>query len=162
MFPILSCNCLCLIHWSEVLSQEWICSGSSADRQCSNYIWVINNFIDYYVVAYIRGLTVNQPNHILQPSVSHKNALVVRLNMVSWLFSSLNINWRDDPENPEANQATSQEPQPVCYKSIIVVLTLHLLKYFDFFLSYLHIDIDLMLDIDIYLWPLIKVTVLWL
>ena len=30
-----------------VLSWEWRCSWSSADRRCSNYIWVINNFIAY-------------------------------------------------------------------------------------------------------------------
>ena len=27
-----------------MLSQEWRCSWSSADRRCSNYTWVINNF----------------------------------------------------------------------------------------------------------------------
>ena len=26
---------------------EWRCSWSSADRRCSNYIWVINSLIDY-------------------------------------------------------------------------------------------------------------------
>ena len=40
-------SCLCSIHWSQTLSREWRCSWSSADRQCSNYIWVINNFIAY-------------------------------------------------------------------------------------------------------------------
>ena len=58
MFLILSCSCLCPIHWSQVLSREWRCSWSSADRQCSSYIWVINNFIAYYGVSFIRGLTV--------------------------------------------------------------------------------------------------------
>ena len=28
-----------------VTSREWRCSWSSADRRCSNYIWVIDNFI---------------------------------------------------------------------------------------------------------------------
>ena len=42
-----SCSCLCPIHWSQVLSREWRCSWSSANRRCSNYIWVINNFIAY-------------------------------------------------------------------------------------------------------------------
>ena len=28
---------LCSIHWSQVLSWEWRCSWSSADRRCSNY-----------------------------------------------------------------------------------------------------------------------------
>ena len=46
------------IHWSQVLSWEWRCSWSSADRRCSNYIWVINNFIAYSGASYIRGFTV--------------------------------------------------------------------------------------------------------
>ena len=33
------------IYWSQVFSGEWRCSWGSADRRCSNYIWVINNFI---------------------------------------------------------------------------------------------------------------------
>ena len=56
MFLVLSCSCLCKIYWNQVLSQKWRCSWSSADRRCSNYIWVINNFIAYYGVAYSRGL----------------------------------------------------------------------------------------------------------
>ena len=51
-------HCLCPIHWSQVLSQEWRCSWSSTDRQCSKYIWVINNFIAYWGVTYIGGLRV--------------------------------------------------------------------------------------------------------
>ena len=31
MYLILSCSCLCSIHWSQVLSREWRCSWSSAD-----------------------------------------------------------------------------------------------------------------------------------
>ena len=40
-------GCLCAIYWSHVLSGEWRSSWSSADRRCSNYIWVINNLIAY-------------------------------------------------------------------------------------------------------------------
>ena len=58
MFFVSSCSCLCSIHWSQVLSWEWRCSWSSTDRQCSNYIWVINNFIAYKGTTYIRGFTV--------------------------------------------------------------------------------------------------------
>ena len=43
MFLVSTCSCLCAIYWSQVLSGEWRCSWSSADRRCSNYIWVINN-----------------------------------------------------------------------------------------------------------------------
>ena len=42
-----SCSCLRSIHWSQVLSWEWRCSWSNADRRCSNYLWVISNFISY-------------------------------------------------------------------------------------------------------------------
>ena len=38
---VLSCSCLCPIHWNQVLSREWRCSWSSTDRRCSNYIEVI-------------------------------------------------------------------------------------------------------------------------
>ena len=53
------CSCLRSIHWSQVLSWEWRCSWSSADRGCSNYIWVINNFIAYWGAAYIIGFMVD-------------------------------------------------------------------------------------------------------
>ena len=57
-FLVLSCGCLCRIPWSQILSREWRCSWGSADRQCSNYIWVIDNFIAYQGASYIRGFTV--------------------------------------------------------------------------------------------------------
>ena len=43
----------------QVLSREWRCSWSSADRRCSNYIWVIDNLIGYQGASYIRDLTVH-------------------------------------------------------------------------------------------------------
>ena len=49
---------------TRCLSWEWRCSWSSADRRCSNYIWVINNFIAYYGAPYIRGLTVFEWKHL--------------------------------------------------------------------------------------------------
>ena len=58
MILVSSCCCLWPIHWSQVLSREWRCSWSSADRRCSNYIWVIDNFIAFSCASYIRGLTV--------------------------------------------------------------------------------------------------------
>ena len=39
-------------HCSQVLSREWLCSWSSADRR-----WVINNFIAHCGAPYIRGFT---------------------------------------------------------------------------------------------------------
>ena len=47
MILVSSCSCLCPIHWSHVLSREWRCSWSSADRRCSSYIWVIHNSTAY-------------------------------------------------------------------------------------------------------------------
>ena len=58
MFLVSSCSCLCPIHWSQMSSWERTCSWSSADRQCSNYIWVINNFIAYQGAFYIRDIRV--------------------------------------------------------------------------------------------------------
>ena len=58
MFLISSCSCFCAINWSQVLSREWRCSWCSADRRCSNYIWVINNFIANWGASYIICFTV--------------------------------------------------------------------------------------------------------
>ena len=41
MFLVSYCSCLYPARWSQVLSREWRCCYSSADRRCSNYIWVI-------------------------------------------------------------------------------------------------------------------------
>ena len=45
-------NVSCLVLQLSLLNplkpgRKWRCSWSSADRRCTNYIWVINNFIDY-------------------------------------------------------------------------------------------------------------------
>ena len=58
MFLVSSRSCVCPIHWSYVLCCEWRWSWNSADRQCSNYIWVINKFIIYKGASTIRDLTV--------------------------------------------------------------------------------------------------------
>ena len=58
MILISSWSHLCSILWSQVLSREWRCSWSSADRRCSNYIWVIDSLIAYQGASYIRDLTV--------------------------------------------------------------------------------------------------------
>ena len=50
------------IRWSQVLSLEWRCSWSSADRWCFKYIWLINNFITYKGTTYIRILTEIVPS----------------------------------------------------------------------------------------------------
>ena len=45
---VLFCCCFFASDWNQVLRQEWKCSCCSADRRCSNHIWVINNFIILY------------------------------------------------------------------------------------------------------------------
>ena len=45
MILVLSRSCLCPIDWSQVFSRELRCSWRSADRWCSNCIWVIMNVI---------------------------------------------------------------------------------------------------------------------
>ena len=65
MFFVSSRGCLCPIHWSQALSHEWryiYTSWSSADGQCSNYIWMINNLTAYWGVSYIGGFTVYKFN----------------------------------------------------------------------------------------------------
>ena len=48
---------ICCHYWQLILVWEW-CSWSSANRRCSNYIWVINNCIAYWGATYIIGLSV--------------------------------------------------------------------------------------------------------
>ena len=108
MFLVLSCRCLCPIHWSQVLSQKWRCSWSSSNRQCSNYIWVINDFIAYQGASYIRGLQymiyiswdIMLWWEISEMPKYHKNILNPRQN--NWQFAgststsfyiSLKIDW---------------------------------------------------------------------
>ena len=78
MFLVSSCICLCPIHWSRVLCQEWRCSWGSTDRRCSNYIWVINNFIAYWGVAYIRGFTIVYLRIYVSLSLSELTKLTIR------------------------------------------------------------------------------------
>ena len=58
IFLLSSYGCFLSIHWSQVLSREWRCSWSSADRRLSNYIWMINNFIVYESATYVRESVV--------------------------------------------------------------------------------------------------------
>ena len=93
MFVALSCRCLCPVHWSQVLSREWRCSWSSADRRWSNYICVINNFIAYTCVLFIRDLMVHvHQNTMLYSGVwrillSYMNSVCIRANRKRWIES---------------------------------------------------------------------------
>ena len=86
MFLVSSCSCLYPIHWSQVLSREWRCSWSSADRRCSNYIWVMNNLI----ASYIRDLTVHCKGKIIDPS-EDMNIFCPGISMTNWLSSKAAI-----------------------------------------------------------------------
>ena len=56
MFLVTACSCLRSIRWSQMLSWEWRCSWSSADRRCSNYIWEFHRLLgcDLYYMFYGR------------------------------------------------------------------------------------------------------------
>ena len=87
MFLVSSCSCFCPIHWSQVLRREWKCSWSSADRQCSNYIWVITNFIAYKRATY-RGLTVSCPRlNVLQLTMTNQKHIPRRGNNTYWQWT---------------------------------------------------------------------------
>ena len=88
MFLIVSCSCLCPIHWSQVFSWEWRCSWSSANRQCCN-IWMMNSCIVYKGVAYIRGLTVfTWPQWF-----KHFYQFFVKISIVAMTLSHSHIVW---------------------------------------------------------------------
>ena len=73
-------SCLCPIHRSQVLSPEWRCSWSSADRRYSNYIWVINNCTAYRGATYIRGLTIYYKTHKGTTAKASILLMIIQLN----------------------------------------------------------------------------------
>ena len=62
-------SCICPSYWCQVLRREWRCSWSSAERRCSNYIWVIDKSIARYGASYIRDLTVHL--HVSSKTIQH-------------------------------------------------------------------------------------------
>ena len=95
MFLVSSCSYLYAICWSQLLSGEWRCSWSSADRRCSNYIWVITNSIAYPGAAYIREFTVLKIfffHHIsafnYERHSSSKNSCIQTACFQSWQLES--------------------------------------------------------------------------
>ena len=64
------------MHWSQVLSREWRCS----------YIWVIDNFIAYQGVAYIRDLTV-----IMADGLVMQAARVSAAILLTWIAHNIPI-----------------------------------------------------------------------
>ena len=71
--------------WSQVLSQEWRCSWSSADKRWSNYIWVIDSLIAYWCASYNRDFTVHM--HLWNDIRYFKVNFIyfmIRLTRVQW------------------------------------------------------------------------------
>ena len=69
MFLVPACSCHCPIHWSQLLCREWRCNWSSADRRCSDYIWVINNFLPIKVqliLEVLRYIKIFQSKLLIQ------------------------------------------------------------------------------------------------
>ena len=87
MFLVPSCS-LNPIHWIQVLSREWRCSWSSADRRWSNYIWVSNNIVAYKGASYNRDfMVVSICQHQAITQTSHKSLSIRSLrNKLQWNY----------------------------------------------------------------------------
>ena len=116
MFLVSLHSCLRSIHWIQVLSWEWRCSWSSADRRCSNYIWVINNFIAYEGATYTRGFTVQLMygviSYLLGPCASS------RLISLEWLLPKctflINSLWPSDDIWPHRSGSILAQVMAFC------------------------------------------------
>ena len=84
-----------------VLGWNWRCSWSSANRRCSNYIWVINNFIAYLGVTYIRDFTVFWCPILL----SQEQLVLTHWGRVHICVSKLSIIGSDNGLSPGRRQA---------------------------------------------------------
>ena len=92
MFFVSFCICICPIHWSQVLSREWRCSWSSASRRCSNYIWLIKNFIAHEGGFFIIYLTV----YLIIETHSYWNGpLVCLFGLWAMFFTNPEVNWNE-------------------------------------------------------------------
>ena len=109
MFLVSSCSCLCPIQWSR----EWRCSWSSADRRCSNYIWVINNFIAYQGATYIRDLTVQWDwfsSNPLQTELFHTyNTMIFRSTLLTCRHDNSAMSAQKPSTRPYVAQLMSQK-----------------------------------------------------
>ena len=92
-------------HWSQALCREWSCSWSSADRRCSNYIWVINNFIAYEGAACIRALMVF--------AIPLPGVVYVYLTCINCIDKQSRASWVRTPLSSSCNALRSK--QRWCY-----------------------------------------------
>ena len=67
----------CPIYWSHVLSWEWRCSWSSADRRCSIYSWVTNNLMAHVGASNIKYFMVA----VYLNTTKHSKAWAVCINL---------------------------------------------------------------------------------
>ena len=80
-----SCSFICPSYWCQVLSREWRCCWSSADRRCSNYIWVIDKSIAHQGASYIRDLMVYF-NFLSVPDTENKQKVeIFPNNFLKWI-----------------------------------------------------------------------------
>ena len=91
MILISSWSRLCQILWSLVLSREWRCSWNSADRRCSNYIWVIDSLTAYQGASYIRDVAV-----LLLAKVNVIHRISYRYSLKSYLHSLISLSFTEN------------------------------------------------------------------
>ena len=75
MFLISSCSCICQIHWSQVLSQEWRCNWSDTGAAPTTCEWssillftTMRRILEVW--RYIFGCSVN-PSSLYTSSIQH-------------------------------------------------------------------------------------------
>ena len=122
-----------------MLSREWRCSWSSADRRCSNCIWVIDNFIAYQGATYIRGFTVISDSHCymgLRYPGTHHVVSVYHLEIrqpemkSTGTQSSDELQWLHlkigDQDSSSSNGRQGEMPYEQHVKLIIFLIIVHL------------------------------------
>ena len=101
MLLVSSGSCLYPIRWSQMLSWEWRCSWSSADRRYSNYIWVINNLIAYWSAPYIRELHKPATGKEICSYNARQGASITHFLQPQQKYLDL-LNWEQISCNPQA------------------------------------------------------------
>ena len=69
-----------------MLNGEWRCSWSSADRRCSDYIWMINNLIFNQIGSYIRDLMVITTSCLFQYPIRWRHKIDVYNSLIALQF----------------------------------------------------------------------------
>ena len=101
-----------------MLSREWRCSWSSADRRCSNYIWLINNLIAHWSAPYIRDLTVRTRPPKIQFSCCRISRRVIA-NTIITMICLFNILLRITSKKSKRKQTTKKDPHYLAFVKAI-------------------------------------------